>query len=176
TPSTCATRSRRRWHSTRGMRASPSPAAPGSPLPTRSESEDRRAEGARDEVDGEARSRVLAVENRVHLDDLEGACEPRAGDELEREMRLAVGQPAPHGCAHTRCDLGVERVHVERDVDEAGAGHSVERLLDHPLDASAVDLAHRKHSHLALVEELALGRLARSDTDTGDPCRIGWRR
>ena len=45
--------------------------------------EDRLAERARDELDREQRRRVLAVEDRVHLDDLERAGEARLRDELE---------------------------------------------------------------------------------------------
>ena len=66
-----------------------------------------------------SRRRVLAVEDRVHLDDLERAGEPGLGDELEREVRLAVGEPTAHGRPDTGRDVGIEHVHVERDVDEA---------------------------------------------------------
>src|ERR687895_742544 len=49
------------------------------------------------EFDGRQRGRVLAIQDRVHLDDLERASEARLGHELEREVRFAVGQPAAHG-------------------------------------------------------------------------------
>ena len=49
-----------------------------------------------------ARRRVLAVEDRVHLDDLDRAGEARLGDELEREVRLAVGEAAAHRRADAR--------------------------------------------------------------------------
>ena len=75
--------------------------------------EDRLAERARDELDRGQCGRVLTVEDRIRLDDLEGAGDPRLGDELAGEMRLAVGQPAAHGRADTGRDLRVERVEVE---------------------------------------------------------------
>ena len=64
---------------------------------------------------------VLAVEDRVHLDDVERVEQPGLGDELEREVRLAVGEAA----AHRRADAGrehrVDRVEVEADVHERRA-------------------------------------------------------
>ena len=53
---------------------------------------------------------------------------PLLGDELEREVRLAVGEPAAHRRPDARGDLGIEHVQVERHVDEPRAGDVVERL------------------------------------------------
>ena len=109
--------------------------------------EDRLPERARDELDCGQRGRVLAVEDRVDLDDLERPGEPRLGDELEREVGFAVGETSAHGRSDAGRNLGIERVHVERDMDEPGAADPVERLPHRPLDADAVDLAHREHPH-----------------------------
>ena len=43
------------------------------------------------------RGRVLPVEDRVHLDDLERVEEARLGHELHRQVRLAVGEPPRTG-------------------------------------------------------------------------------
>src|SRR5207244_4447894 len=56
--------------------------------------ENPRAERARDQLDRELRGLVLVVEDRVHLDDLERACEARLSHELHRQVRLAVGETA----------------------------------------------------------------------------------
>ena len=120
------------------------------------ESEDLLPERARDELDRRQRGRVLAVEDRVHLDDLERAREPGLGDELEREVRLAIRETAAHRRADARRDLRVERVEVERDVDEVRAGNAVERLPHRALDADPVDLAHREDADARVAQEPAL--------------------
>jgi hypothetical protein len=116
-------------------------------------------ESARHQLDGRRRSRVLAVENRVHLDDFEGAREPGLGHELEREMRLTVGEAATHRRPNSGRDLGVERVHVEGDVDEAGSGDMVECLAHRSFDPDAIDLAHREDPDAGLAEQLALAHV-----------------
>ena len=45
--------------------------------------------------------------------------EARLGDELEREVRLAVREPAAHRRADAGRDVGIDDVHVEAHVDEA---------------------------------------------------------
>ncbi len=87
------------------------------------------------------------------------------GDELEREVRLPVGEAAAHRRADARRHLGVERVHVERDVDEAGAGDVRERLPDRPLDPDPVDVAHRVRLDPELADPLALLRVDRAEAD-----------
>ena len=116
--------------------------------------------------------RVLAIEDRVRLDDLERADDPRLGDQLAGEVRLAVGEPAGHGRADTGRDLGVERVEVERDVDEARARDAVERLPHRVLDPDPVDVAHREDADVGLAQERALGRVERADPDEGDARRV----
>ena len=117
----------------RGGRAAARPRAPramrepGSPTPR---VRDPRAERARGELDRELARLVLAVEDRVHLDELERVEAARLGDELEREVRLAVREAA----AHRRADAGrehrVDRVEVEADVEEARPGEERERLAE----------------------------------------------
>ena len=68
--------------------------------------EDAGAEGARDELDRERAGLVRAVEDRVHLDELERVEQPRLGDELEREVRLAVGEAAAHGVPTPGANIG----------------------------------------------------------------------
>ena len=125
------------------------------------------AQCARDELDGELGGGVLAVEDRVHLDDLERAGEPRLGDELEREVRLAVGEPAAHRRADARRDLRIERVHVQRHVDEAGPGDVGQRLADRSLDPDPVDVAHRVGLDPELADPLALARVDRTQSRRG---------
>ena len=48
------------------------------------------------------------------------------GDELECQVRFAVRETSANGCPHARCDLGIEHVHVERDVHEPGPGDPVQ--------------------------------------------------
>ena len=100
--------------------------------------------------------RILAVENRVHLDHLERARDARLGHELEREVGLAVGEPAAHRRPNAGRHLRVERVHVEADVDEPGPGDVRERLANRAIDADPIDVAHRVDLRVELVEKVAL--------------------
>ena len=129
--------------------------------------EDRFPEGARHEFYGDQRGRVLAVEDRVHLDDLERAGDPRLGHELEREVRLAVGEPAAQWRPYARCDLGIENVEVERDVDETRAGNTVECFVERSLDPDPVDLAHGEDPDLGVAEERLLGGVECARADDG---------
>ena len=99
----------------------------------------------------------------------------RLGDELHREVRLAIGQAAAHRRSHTRCDIRVEDVHVERDVDEPGARDPVERLPYRALDPDAVDLAHREDAHSCLSEQPALAVVEQAGADERDPLRVDRR-
>ena len=80
--------------------------------------QDRLAERARDELDGEICRRVLPVEDRVHLDHLERTGKTGFGHQLQRQMRLSVGEAAANRRPDTRGDLRVEHVEIERHVHE----------------------------------------------------------
>ena len=101
--------------------------------------------------------------------------DPRLGDQLAGEVGLAVGEAASDGRPDARRDLGVERVEVERDVDEARARYAVERLPHRALDPDPVDVAHREDADARLVQERALGGVERADADEDDPRRVDGR-
>src|SRR5207248_1613213 len=82
-------------------------------------------------------------------------------EELEREMRLAVGQAAANGRPDSRCEGRVDDVHVEADVDESGAGDVRQRLAYRALDADPVDVAHREDLRVEMPEELPFRRVER---------------
>ena len=90
---------------------------------------------------------------------------PDSRDELEREVRLAVGEPAAHRRADARREHRVDGVEVEADVQERRAGEERERLAQDALDAEPVDLAHREDAHVELADQLALARVERADAD-----------
>ena len=122
--------------------------------------EDRcRAERARDELDGGRGGRVLAIEDRVHLDDLERAGEPRLGDELEREVRLAIGQARraracrrPGAISGSSASMSSETwTKPPPETRSSASGHG-------PLDSDAVDLAHREDADAGLPEQAAVLR------------------
>src|SRR5262249_3846261 len=56
----------------------------------------------------------------------------------------------------------------EADVHEAGPGDMCERLAHSPLDAQAVDVAHREDESVELPEQLPLPFVERSDADECD--------
>src|SRR5918911_811318 len=69
----------------------------------------------------------------------------------------------------------IDRVHVEADVNEARPGDVLERLAHRPLDAEAVDVAHREDLGVEAAEELALARVERPYADERDALRVDRR-
>ena len=75
----------------------------------------------------EAPGPVPLVEDRVDLDDVHRAHALRLRDLLHGVVRLAVGEPALHGGADARGEVGVHAVEVEGDVERprvGAAGHA----------------------------------------------------
>src|SRR3954464_8206020 len=130
--------------------------------------EDAGAEGARDELDRELGRLVLLVEDRIDLHDLQRARETGLGDELHRQVRLAVGKTAAYGGADAGRDVRLEGVHVQADVDEAGAGDGRHRLANHAFHSKPVYVAHRVDLDVELRKKLGLGGIERAGGDEGD--------
>ena len=132
-------------------------------------SDDALAERRADQLDGQLAGHVLAVEDRVHLDDLERADRAGLGEQLHREVRLAVGDAA----AHRRADAGrperVHHVHVERDVDVRRAAHVLERAAHDGLHAEPVDLGDRVDAARA-TGAAARARPGRASGRRSAPC------
>ncbi len=127
--------------------------------------EDPRAE--RDATSSTASSPVSFSRSRIGLTSTTSSesQQPGLGDELHREVRLAIREPAAHGRADARRDVRVEHVHVEADVDEAGARDVRERLANGTLDSEPVDVAHREDARVELRQELPLAVVERADAD-----------
>src|SRR6266567_4282396 len=79
--------------------------------------EDRLSKRARDELHGERGGAVALIQDRVYFGDLEGPQLPGPGEDLHGELRLAVREPTADGRANTGSFVGVDRVHVEGEVD-----------------------------------------------------------
>src|SRR5919106_5314483 len=83
--------------------------------------EDAGPQGTGDELHGQVPGRVRMVEDRVHLDHLEGREEAGLGDELHRQVRFPVGEAPAHRSSHTRGYLRIAYVDIEGEVHERGA-------------------------------------------------------
>ena len=83
-------------------------------------------------------------------------------------MSLPVGETAPDRRAHTGRDVGVDDVHVDRDVHERRARDPLQCLADDGLDAPPVELAHGVDADAALPHVGTLGLVERADTDEDD--------
>ena len=79
-------------------------------------SEDARAERGSDELDGELAGCVLTVEDRVDLDHVQRVEQARLRDGLHHEMRLSIGEPSFDRRSDSRRLVGIDDVHVERDM------------------------------------------------------------
>ena len=97
---------------------------------------------------------------------LERVEQPRLRDELQREVRLAVGEAA----AHRRADAGrehrVDRVEVEADVHERRAREErrARRASTRSMPSRSISLIVKTRD-VELREQLALARVERADAD-----------
>ena len=91
-------------------------------------------------------------------------------------MGLAIGEPAAHGCPHSGSHVGVDHIHVERDVHERGVGHALERLTDNRLDPVAVEIGHGVDRDAEPADELALAVVEGAHADEEHVLRLHRRK
>src|SRR5205085_2456262 len=130
--------------------------------------ENSRSERTGGELHRELACLILTVEHWIHLDDVERGQQAGLRHELEGEVRFAIAQPSAHRRTDAGCDVWIDDVHVETDVNEASASHMRERFSYRTLDAEAVDLAHREHLCVERAEQLAFSVVERPHTDQRD--------
>ena len=139
--------------------------------------EDALAERRADQLDGELAGHVLAVEDRVHLDDLERVDGAGLGEQLHGEVRLAIGDAAAHRGADAGRPERIHDVHVERDVDVRRAAHVLERAAHDRLHAEPVDLRDREDADVRSAQALrARPRIERADADQHGALLVDRRR
>src|SRR5579862_10073024 len=86
-------------------------------------------------------------------------------------MGFTIGETAAYGSADTRRRLGIDDVEIEADVEEAGSGRVGNRLAHARLDAHAVDVGHREHLRVDLLQQLPLALVERAHTEEREaPC------
>ena len=96
-------------------------------------------------------------------------CDAGLGDELEREVSLAVREASAHGRPYAGRDVRIQRVHVEADVHERRGGDGTERPAHHALEPEPVDVAHRRHVGVQAAEHVPLAVVERADADERHP-------
>ena len=84
-------------------------------------------------------------------------------------MRFAITEPTAHRRADPGRDLGVDGIHVEADVHEARTRDVRERFAHGALDAESIDVTHREHLGVELLEQFALPLVERADADQRNP-------
>src|SRR6185437_961310 len=87
----------------------------------------------------------------------------------------AVGWPAWHQGAHSRSDIGVEKVDIETDVQVGVVIEPCERLLHRLAHAHLIDVAHVEDFHGELVQEALLAFVDTAHTDLPYPLRVDAR-
>src|SRR5204863_60231 len=123
--------------------------------------EDRLTQRRRDELDGERRGAVLAVEDRVHLGDLERAQLSRGGEHLHRQLRLAIREAAAeHQRDRPRAlDVGDDAGELLGDADDLLrvvrllAAHLRELALVYLAEAPRRALVTVGHTHVAAIAD-----------------------
>src|SRR4051794_26250971 len=102
----------------------------------------------------------MFIDNRIHFNDLETGHATVIGDDLHRQMRFAIGGTAADGRANSWSVLGIDPVHVERDVVASSAASSHAQSLFHYRTHSAlVDVAHGKELNAGTTDVFALLRI-----------------
>src|ERR1700691_1069576 len=122
-------------------------------------------------------SPVVFVDHGIHFDNLETHHASVISNDFHSQVSLAISSTAAHRSAHARRVLGIDPVHVERDVIAGGpaSGHA-QGLFHHSTHAALVNVAHGEdanagathvflfnridvsHSHQHTVLRLHLGR------------------
>jgi hypothetical protein len=83
------------------------------------------------------------VEERIELNDIEGANEPRIVQHLHDEVRLAIGCAARHGRADARRQRRIEEIGIDADMQDAVAlGDPVEDAPQQRACSLFVDKPH----------------------------------
>ena len=87
-------------------------------------------------------------------------------------MRLPVREAAAHRIAHAGSELGIDDVHVDRDVDERPARDALEGLGDDRLHPAPIEIADRVDRDAKLLDERLLTRVERAHADERDSLRL----
>ena len=79
------------------------------------------------------------------------------GNNLHGQMRFAIGRSAAHRRAHSRRDLGIDPIHVQRDmVPGCSVSGRAQGLFHYCSHAALVDVAHGIHGHASAANVLPL--------------------
>src|SRR5687768_2765014 len=82
-------------------------------------------------------------------------------------MRFAVRQPAAYGSTHSRRDVRIEEVEIDRDVDEPRARDSLQRLAQHRFDAPSIHIRDRVDGNPGLFDGGSLSWIEATNPDQG---------
>src|SRR6185437_11637194 len=122
-------------------------------------SEDLFAKYRTRQLHREIRGAVVLVDDWIHFDDLEAEQAAVVSDNLHGQMSFAIRRPAAHRSADTGRVLGIDPVHIERDVIAGSSAPSrAQRLLHHGAHAALVNIAHGVNlGHARAADILPLG-------------------
>src|SRR5437764_10166922 len=88
-------------------------------------------------------------------------------------MRLAIGWAARDRSRDARCEMGVEQVDIETDVEHAlSAFHLIDDAADQNADAELVDLAHVRKTETAIAQQTLFHTVDRTHAEQLEPIRI----
>src|SRR5579872_848562 len=116
-------------------------------------SKDFFAEGGEGQLHGQIGRAVVLVNHRIHLDNFEAQHAGVVGDNFHGQVAFAVGGAAAHGSAYAGRVLGINPVHVERNMvaGSAAAGHA-QRFFHHYPHAALVNVTHGEDFHAGLAD------------------------
>ncbi len=102
----------------------------------------------------------MFVDDGVYLDNLKTEHAAVVGNDLHRQVSLAVGCAAAHRSAHARSVFRINPVHIERDVIARGAASGeAQGFFHYRAHAALVNIAHSEDTDAGAAHILFLHRV-----------------
>ena len=138
-------------------------------------SQDRLPERARGQLDRDCGTAILAIEDRVHLDELERADNPDSARCSHARCASRYVSPPFTGVPTPGAISGSSASRSSETWTKPAPDDSVDRLPHRPLDPDPVDLGHRDRANTLLPDQRALRGVERAHAHEHDALGVDGR-